>query len=240
MSEEKYTFPPYEEKLREALKPFNGEVMDSYKGMDVRPLQNLSGKNMESLKFLYKVPKFEKIIFAVQNFKGMLMSYATIIWPDDQHALPIFSSYWAESAKGSYFIIDLYPLVDCTVDTDYMEYYLSPLEDLYEKGVKIFPDRPGRSANWFRALISPYYLNADFSPSTKKTQDAIIELTLGYLAIYIDLWKKDEPRDPTYMKALNQRKEAIRKIFREKDPGGKMMEVALGHQMAELSLKAIF
>jgi hypothetical protein len=61
MSEEQYTFPPYEEKMREALKPFNGEVVDSYKGMDVRPLQSLKGKNMDSFKFLYKAPKLDKI-----------------------------------------------------------------------------------------------------------------------------------------------------------------------------------
>ncbi len=240
MSEEHYTFPPYEGKMREALKPFNGEVVDSYKGMDVRPLQSLQGKNMDSFKFLYKAPKLDKIVFTIHRFKEMLMSYATIIWPDDEHALPIFQSYWAESAKGSYFIIDFYPTADCIVDTDYMAHYLAPLEDFYEKGVKIFPDRPGRSSDWFRALISPYCLNADFAPSTKKTQDAIIELTMGYLAIYIDLWKKDEKRDPAYMKLLNQRKEAIRKNFKEKDPGAKMMELAVGHEMAELSLKAIF
>jgi hypothetical protein len=240
MTEEQYSFPPYEGKMREALKPFKGEVMDFYKGMDVRPLKDLSGKNMTSFKFLYKVPKLDKICFTIHNFKGMLMSYATAIWPDDEHALPIFSSYWAESAKGSYFIIDFYPTADCAVDTDYMAHYLSPLEDLYEKGVKIFPEQFGRSGGWFRALISPYCVNADFAPSTKKTQDAIIELTMGYLAIYTDLWRKEEPRDPEYMKPLIRRKEAIRKTFQENDPGAKMMELAVGHEMAELSLKAVF
>ncbi len=240
MSEEQYTFPPYEEKMREALKPFNGEVMDSYKGMDVRPLQNLSGKNMTSFKFLYRVPKLDKICFTIHNFKGMLMSYATIIWPDDEHALPIFQSYWAENPKGSYFIIDFYPTTDCIVDTDYMAHYLTPLEDLYEKGVKIFPDRFGRSSAWFRALVSPYCLTADFGPSTQKTQDAILEITLGYLSIYHDLWKKDEPCLPDDMKPFIQRREAIRKNFIEKDPGAKMMELAVGHEMAELSLKAVF
>jgi hypothetical protein len=240
MSEEHYTFPPYEEKMREALKPFNGKIMDSYNGMDVRPLQSLQGKNMESFKFLYKAPKLDKIVFAVHRFKEMLMSYATIIWPDDEHALPIFQSYWAESAKGSYFIIDFYPTADCIVDDEYLALYLAPLEDLYEKGITIFPDQLGRSRDWFRALISPYCLNADLFPSTRKTQDAIIELTMGYLAVYIDLWKKDEKRNPAYMKLLNQRKEAIRKNFKEKDPGAKMMELAVGHEMAELSLRAIF
>jgi len=240
MSKEQYTFPPYEEKMREALKPFNGEVMDFYHGMDMRPLRDLKGRNMESFKYLYKAPKLDKICFSAVSFKEMLISYATIVWPDDQHALPIFQSYWAESAKGSYFIIDFYPLVDCIMDTGYMEHYLAPLGDLYDKGCKIFPDRFGRSPDWFRALVSPYCLTADFSPSTKKTQEAIIELTLGYLAIYIDLWKKDEPPDPAYMKPLIPRREAIRKNFKEKDPGAKMMELAVGHEMAELSLKAIF
>jgi len=240
MSEEQHAFPPYEEKMREALKPFNGKVMDFYQGKDIRPLQDLKGKNMESSKYLYRAPKLDKISFAVHNFKGMLMSYGVIIWPDDEHALPTFSSYWAESAKGSYFIIDFYPPVDCIVDTEYMEHYLAPLEDLYEKGAKLFPERFGRSPDWFRALVSPYCLTADFAPSTKKTQDAILELTLGYLAVYIDLWKKDELRDPAYMKPLIQRRSAIKTTFIKNDPGVKMMELAVGYEMAEISIKISF
>jgi hypothetical protein len=240
MSEEQYSFPPYEEKMKEALKPFNGKIMDSYLGHDIRPFKNLKGKNMESAKYLYKATKLEKISTAVHNFKGMLMSYGVIIWPDDKHALPTFSSYWAESAKGSYFIIDFYPPVDCVMYPEYVEQYLAPLEDLYEKGAKMFPERFGRSPEWFRALVSPYCLTADFAPSTKKTQDAIIELTLGYLDIYIDLWKKDEPRDPAYMKPLIQRRNAIKTTFIKNDPGAKMVQVAAGHETAELSIRLSF
>jgi hypothetical protein len=240
MSEEQHAFPPYEEKVREGLKPFDGKAIDVYKGKDMRPLHNLKGKNMDGHKYLYSAPKLDKISFAVHSFKGMLMSYGVSIWTDDEHALPTFSSYWAESAKGSFFLIDFYPPVDCIVDIDYMERYLSPLEGLYEKGTKLFPERFGRSTNWFRALVSPYCLSADFAPSTKKTQDAILELTLGYLAIYVDLWKKDEPRDPSYMKPLIERRNAIKKTFIENDPGGKMVELAVGPELAELSIMASF
>ncbi len=240
MSEEKHTFPPYEEKMKKALKPFNAKVMDSYEGKDIRLLQNLKGRNMESWKHLYKAPKLEKFTFAVHNFKDMLMSYGVLIWPDDEHALPAFSSYWAESAKGTYFIIDFYPPVDCIVDTDYMKHYLAPLEDLYEKGAELFPDRFGRSPDWFRALVSPYCLTADFAPSTKKTREAIMKLTLGYLAIYLDLWKKDKPRDQEYMAPLIKRRNAIKAVFIENDPGVKIMEVAVGHETAELSIKISF
>jgi hypothetical protein len=64
------------------------------------------------------------------------------------------------------------------MDLDYMVRYLSPLEDLYEKGVKLFPEQFGRSSDWFRALVSPYCLTTDFAPSTKKTREAIMELSL--------------------------------------------------------------
>jgi len=240
MAEEKHTFPPYEEKMKEALTPFNAKVLDSYEGKDLRLLQNLKGRNMESCKHLYKAPKLEKFTFAVHNFKDMLMSYGVLIWPDDNHALPTFSSYWAESAKGSYFIIDFYPPVDCILDTDYMKQYLAPLEDLYEKGADLFPDRFGRSPDWFRALVSPYCLTADFAPSTKKTRETIMEITLGYLAVYFDMWEKDKPRDPEYMEPLIKRRNAIKAVFIENDPGVKMMEVAVGHEMAELSIKISF
>jgi len=69
------------------------------------------------------------------------------------------------------------------------------------KGVKSF--LTGSAApDWFRAWVSPYCLTADCALSIKKTQDAILELPLGYLSICIDIWKKDKLRDPAYMKPL--------------------------------------
>jgi hypothetical protein len=47
-------------------------------------------------------------------------------------------------------------------------------------------------------------------------------------------------RDPEYMHRLNERKEAIRTNMFEKDPGGFMIEQAVGKELAELSLWAIF
>ena len=122
-----------------------------------------------------------------------------------------------------------------------MEQYLEPLEDAFNKGMEYFPSLgTGRNPNWFKALSSPYCLSGDFFPSTKETQQHILEIMNSYLNIYYDLWVKDQTRDPEYMKSLNARKEAIRKNFREKDPGGFMMVKAVGEELAELGLKVLF
>ncbi len=240
MSEE-YTFPAYGEELLKIIESFGGTKMETYKGMDVTPLWELKGGPLLwSYKYLYAVPKLDKIAITVQSFRDKLMSFATMIWPDDEHALPIYSSFWAESEKGSYFILDLYPTADCICDIPWMEQYLEPLETLYDKGKQLFPDISNRDPNWFRAMVSPYYINADFHPSTKKTQDRLMQITIDYLNIYKDLWEKDTPRDPVYMQRLNERKEAIRQNMIEKDPGGFMVEQAVGKELAELSLKALF
>jgi hypothetical protein len=42
------------------------------------------------------------------------------------------------------------------------------------------------------------------------------------------------------MKPLIARREAMRTNLREKDPGGYMMEKAVGEKMAELSIRAYF
>jgi len=162
------------------------------------------------------------------------------IWPDDQHAMPIFSSFWAESEKGSYFILDFYPTADCICDIPYMEHYLEPLEDFYNEAKKHYPGVSTRDPNWFRAMVSPYYINADFHPSTKDHQDRLLKLTLDYFRVYHSLWEKDEPRDPAYMKRLIERRQAIRTNMIEKDPGGIMVEHAVGKELAELSIKALF
>ncbi|MFC1592330.1 hypothetical protein ACFL43_07380 [Thermodesulfobacteriota bacterium] len=240
MSEE-YTFPPYGETLQKMIDQFGGEKMETYKGRDVTPLWELKGGPLLwSYKYLYKVPKLEKISFTVQSFRDKLMSFATMIWPDDEHALPVYSSFWAESAKGSYFIIDLYPTADCICDIPYMEKYLEPLEPYYDEGKKHFPDISGRDPNWFRAMVSPYYVNADFHPSTKETQDRLLKLTTDYLQVYYELWQKEEPSSPEYMQRLNERREALRQNMFEKDPGGFMVEQAVGKELAELSLMALF
>ena len=78
-----YSFPPYAEDIPKILEKFGGEMMETYLGKDIKPLWNLSGEGLPwSKKFLYKVPKLEKITFAVQSFRDKLMSYATIIWPE--------------------------------------------------------------------------------------------------------------------------------------------------------------
>jgi hypothetical protein len=115
--EEEYSFPPYVERMKEALKAFDGEAMDSYEGRDVTPLRDLKGEGLTwSFTHLYRAPKLEKIVFAAYNHKDKRRSFLAMIWPDDEHALPVYSSYWGESAKGSFFIIDLYPLADCICD----------------------------------------------------------------------------------------------------------------------------
>ena len=238
---EQYSFPPYGEEVAKIIDKFGGEKMKTYKGMDVTPLWDLKGGPiLWSYKYLYAVPKLDKIAVTVQSFKDKLMCYALNIWPDDRHALPIFCSFWAESEKGSYFILDFYPTADCICDIPYMEQYLAPLEDVYNEAKKHYPGVSNRDPNWFRAMVSPYYLNADFHPSTKEHQDRLLRYTLEYLKIYHSLWEKDQPRDPAYMQRLIERRQPIRTNMIEKDPGGIMVEHAVGKELAELSIKALF
>lgn len=239
---EEYSFPPFEEEIKNLLGKFGGERVETYQGEDITPLWDLKGEGLPwSYKYLYTAPKVEKIVLAVQSFRDKLMSYGASVWPDDDYALPIFSAYWAESAKGSYFIVDFYPTADCICDIPYMEKYLEPLEDSFAKGMDYFPSLgSGRNPNWFKALVSPYCLSGDFFPSTKETQGQVLELMTSYLTVYHDLWAKDQPRDPAYMKPLNARKNAIKQNFREKDPGGFMMIKAVGQDLADLGLRVLF
>jgi hypothetical protein len=126
-----------------------------------------------------------------------------------------------------------------------MEKYLEPLDDLHAKGRKKFSEVNSRDPNWFLAMASPYYITADFHPSTAETQKALLGLSCDYLKVYHQLWQQDQPIDvqdkgTQYVERLKERKEAIRYNLREKDPGGFMIEQAVGKEMAELSLGALF
>ena len=98
----------------------------------------------------------------------------------------------------------------------------------------------GKTSNWFKVLCSPYCFAGDFFPSTKVKQGHILEIMPSYLNIYYDLWEKDQPRDQADMKPLNIRKEAIKRNYREKDPGAFMMEKAVGERMVDLGLRVLF
>jgi hypothetical protein len=240
MSED-YTFPNYEDNIRKLLDKFDAKLMPTYRGKDITGLHDSSGGMLTfSRKFLYSAPKLEKIVFGVQCYREKLMTYTCSIWPEDKYALPIYSSFWAESQKGSYFLLDLYPLADCICDLDYLEQYLMPLEEAYEKGLQDFSKKVVRDPHWFKALVSPFYITADFSPSTKESQGRVIETKVDYLEQYLQLWKNEEPGDPEYMKPLVARKEAIRKCLKENDPGGFMLEKAVGQEMADLHLEVLF
>ncbi len=237
---EEYSFPPYTEKVQEVLKEFGGTVMEEYRGYDIKPLWEQKGEGYTGFKYLYRAPKLEKIAFGVGSFREKLMSYALMIWPEDDYALPLYSSYWAESAKGSFFIVDLYPLADCIRDLAYLEKYLVPLEDIYHQGLEHFPPAKVRSENWFRALASPYLLTAE-ADANKENQERILSLLLDYLKVYIDLWKKEESSPAEYMKGLNARKEAIRETFRARDSiGDAMLTKTIGKELAHLSLVTQF
>jgi len=54
------------------------------------------------------------------------------------------------------------------------------------------------------------------------------------------LWEKDESREEKYMKPLIPRREAIRNVFRERDPGSLAMINAVGEEMAHFSLETLF
>ena len=236
-----YNFPAYAEKMENIVNRFGGEKIKTYQGEDISRLWDIKGGGITwSYKYLYAVPKLEKIVFSVQSYRDKLMTYTTLAWPDDQHALPVYSSFWAESAKGSYFIVDLYPTADCICDMPYFEHYLEPLEDFYNRSVEDFPEKPKRDLSWFRTFSSPFDIRLDLHSSTEDSQEKLLRLTTDYFEHYHSLWQKDEPRDSAYMHRLNERKQAIRKIMAERDPGGSMLVSALGDELAELSLKVLF
>ena len=240
MSEE-YSFPPFEEKFGKFIEKFGIKKMETYNGKDITGLWDMKGGSLTwSLKYLYSAPKIEKIVYGVQSYQDKLMTYTLSIWPLDEYALPIYSFFWAENKNGSYFLADFYPTKDSILDLEYLDYYFEPLRDAYSKALDDFDKKNERDPIWFQPLASTFYITADFGPSTKILQDRIMETGLDYLQVYYDLWEKEEPRDPEYMKDMLIRKKAIRKCLQINDIGGPMLEKAVGKELADLSLEALF
>ncbi len=238
---EEYTFPPFKEEMEKLIEGFGGTMMENYQGHDIRPFWDLKkGAITSSFAYLYKAPKLEKIFFSIQRFRDKLDCYTLSIWPDDRHALPIYSAFWAESVKASYFLVDFYPTSDCVLDLPYLEKYLDPLEDIFDRNYTEFPVKSQREFSWFKTFSSPFLVTADIIKGTEETQGNILRFITDYLKVYLDLYEADETESDEYMAPIVKRKKAIRKILFERDPGGFMVEKALGKELAHIYLNMTF
>ena len=235
---EGFKFAPYVETMTKAIQPLNPVLVDIYEGIDITDIRDFKTDRISVQVKVYKADKIDKISISRIEIFGLFCGCGCSITGDERHALPTYTSDWDENPKTNHIITDLLPAADCGADIEYRQQYLDPLEPIYKK----YKDMPGLepiTLAWFRALQSPYIITGRPPHVPEELNRMALQCQVDYLNVFLELWKKDQPRDKEYMKPLISRRSVARNQLRHNDPGEGPLTKMLGHKMAEKILTAV-
>ena len=132
------------------------------------------------------------------------------------------------------------PLADLARDLDYLEKYIMPMEDLWQKH-REFEGSGIERYVWQRVMLSPFYSYGKYKyDKNENIVEKSLDITIDYLKLYTKLWADVEKADPEYMKLLNERKRIMLDTMREYDPGEGPLKKALGAEAAHKILALLF
>ena len=230
----------YTDRIIEALTPLNPTPMTTYRGNDITQFEKIETEMMTHTMRCFKADKLDKIVTIKADIMGgKLIVWATTIVPEDEYPLPIFTSEVVQAVNHLSFRVDLIPLADCGRDMDYLEKYVAPLEEIWEKYKDIEGMRPEKYL-WHRVMLSPFYTFGKIKYDVENIEETSLDITTDYLNLYTKLWSETEKADPSYMELLNGRKKDMLEIMLENDPGEGPLKKALGKEKAEKLLALLF
>jgi len=230
----------YFERVIEAQKPLNPRPMKTYHGDDITEFEKIETDMMVHTMKCFEADKLDKIInIKADIMGGKIIVWATTIVPADEYALPMFTAEIVQAVNHLSLRTDLIPLADCGRDMDYLEKYMVPMEELWEKYKDIEGARMEKYL-WQRVMLSPFYVFGKFKYEIENIEETSLKAVIDYLNLYIKFWSEAEKADPSYMELLNGRKGDMLKIMQENDPGEGPLRKALGEEKAHKILSLLF
>ncbi len=231
---------PYYERMMEHLANFNLSPMKEYNGDDITQFEYIKTDMMTQHLRAYKADKLDKIVTLTTDIMdGKIFVYGTTIVPTDEYPLPIFTSEIVPAVNHLSLRVDFIPLADCARDLDYMEKYMMPMEDLWEKHRPIEGSGIERYT-WQRVMLSPFYSYGKYKYTIENIEETAMQITIDYLKLYIKLWSGVQKADPGYMKLLNERKRVMLNTMMENDPGEGPLTKGFGKETAHKILSLLF
>lgn len=165
----------------------------------------------------FKAEKIVKIAYGNYTMTGVEINGLSII-PQDNYDLPIFACNLSHTPKGINMDVDFYGVKDPVVNYDYLEKYFNPLKETYDEFLSMNNvERLESDFFWSRTMRSPYWIKG-LCPADKSEE--FINLSFKRLKLWLEMYKKAEPiDDDDEITLIKRRKEMIRKITAEGDPG---------------------
>jgi hypothetical protein len=231
---------PYFERIIETLQPLKPRPMHTYRGDDITGFAEIETEMMHHSMRCFEAEKLEKIVMIKADIMGgKIIVYGTTIVPADEYPFPMFTSEIVQAVNHLSLRTDLIPLADCGRDMDYLNTYMAPMEELWEK----YKDIEGMGTErylWQRVMLSPFYAYGKIKYDVENIEARALDITVDYLKLFIKFCAEAEKADPAYMKALNGRKRDMLRIMMENDPGEGPLRKALGEEKARKILGLLF
>lgn len=234
-------FTPVLEELLSLIGQVNPVQVYTCEGEDVSPFDQFTLANEPCYARVYQADLIEKIGVASMNFFGLMTANVLSIRPAPNCDLPMFIMDWDESEEHIFFICDLTPSDDPGRNLSYLTHYLyNSLEDLYQTYSTI-PGLKNSVFHWVRATSSPYIISGTIRKKFPRSVEMILGCARDYLKAWLGLWRTASPldADSVYMQRVQERRETVRTLLRENDPGLGPLNKFLGNDKARLIMSIV-
>jgi hypothetical protein len=216
----------------------------SFTTIDIDPvLKHIEVEGGRSSLEVFQGEKVAKAIFSTIEIDSMAVcEQSVIIWPQDGYDLPIFWCNLTQMPSMSFHIFDLIPLIDIVVWPAYGEKYLTSLQAIKQKAVEILGD--GITEKNFDITT---VVGWAFSPSRilfKLTEAGVARLAPvldDYGTLYKNLYNNASPVTSSVEREFAmRRREAVRRIMKENDPGYPLMANLFGKDQTAKIFDIVF
>jgi hypothetical protein len=232
---------PATERVWPILSSLNPSLVTSLGGEDITPLHDLRTPSFEGSLMAFNADKLEKMVVGNMCFMRKLTVFFVTIYPEDNYDFPVVASDLTEGADHAAFIFDFHALADIVVNTAYREKYLDKLDSIWKEYLDL--DNRPNPASWYRALMSPFDIFGRYPTTGSDRSQAAraLDCQCKYLKYYCDLVRNAAPvPDPAARQYAVARREAIKAVFREKDPGLAPLSASLGAETARKWAKIVY
>jgi len=192
---------------------------------------------------IFQGEKIAKAVFSIIEISSMsVVEQSVLIWPGNGYDLPVFWCNLTRMPVSSFHIFDLIPVMDLVIWPSYGEKYLSALRELKKKATDHLKD--GIAEKDFALTAAVAYAFSPFRLCFKLTDEGVSRITPlveEYSRAYVNLWQKAEPvRQPDEEAFCTRKREAVRKLMKENDPGYPIMIRTFGEETTKRVFDTVF
>jgi hypothetical protein len=216
--------------------------LDRAGGEDVTGFQDIRTPTFEGSLFAFSADKLEKLAVGYMCFMRRMVVFFIMAYPSDEYDFPVLGSDHTEAADHAGLILNLHALADLVVAPAYRERYLDRLDATWKAYQDL--DNQLNPAAWYRALLSPFDINGRYpiTGGDRAPAARALDCLCKYLDYYVsELVQHARPvTDQGTRQYAVARREAIKTVYREKDPGLGPLAAVLGAEAARKWAKLVY